>query len=82
MAKRTPSSKGNPLLVSFRKQLGMTSEEFAAEAGISAGYLRQLETGVHALGGDAALRIWERFGRQLQRKGVSLEDLLRGQDAA
>lgn len=76
-------SDGNTILRYLRVGLAITQRKMAAETGLSAVYLSQVETGEHDIGRDAALKILDVYRPQMATERITLEDLLRGsRDAA
>ena len=55
-----------------------TQREFAEEIDTHPTYVSQVETGTQQLGSEVALRIADRFPREMARLGLTVEDLLRG----
>ena len=70
-------SQNESVLRQFRKTLNLTQGDFADRAGISSGYLCQIEMRVHALGRDAGLSILDAYREEMSDFGITLEDLLR-----
>jgi transcriptional regulator with XRE-family HTH domain len=62
----------------LRKALELTQEEFARSIGRSGPYVCQVEGGRDFYGRVTVLRIAERYREDLNRLGITVEDLLRG----
>jgi transcriptional regulator with XRE-family HTH domain len=74
--------KGNRVVKRLRTELGFTQAEFGEEVDLAGVYVAQIETGVHGLGRDAALKILDRFRGEMMERRITLEDLLRGEGRA
>jgi len=69
----------NHCLRELRGALGLSRREMAAEVGLSAGFLGQVEGGFQRLGHKGGLAILERYRGPMMEIRLTLEDLIRGE---
>lgn len=62
----------------LRKTLDLNQREFAESINSHPTYISQMETGVQPMGSLTALRVAEMYRAQMNRLGITVEDLLRG----
>lgn len=62
----------------LRKTVGMNQGAFAEALSTHPTYISQIETGIQPMGSTVALRVAEVFRTEMNRLGITVEDLLRG----
>lgn len=77
MAKKK-APKANHPLQELREAIGLKRDEFATRIGRSRPLVALVETGRAELGRATVLRIFDTFRDDLNRLGITAEDLLRG----
>jgi transcriptional regulator with XRE-family HTH domain len=68
----------NAVLWEVRRDLGLLQREIAERAGITTGYVNQIERGTRRIGPAAAVKIWQAFRPAFDRLGFTIDDLLDG----
>lgn len=68
----------NAPLIRLREAVNLTQREFAETIGRSWSFVIQAESGRDTVGKETGLLIHERFGKDMDRCGVGLADILRG----
>lgn len=62
----------------LRRALGLSQTDFGRALGVSQGHVSSLERGSERLGGQTALRAADRWRLEMNRLGITVEDLIRG----
>lgn len=78
MTQKKAKKQRNAVLVEVREALGLSPSEFGEALGITRQQVWNAENGEWGLGSKRILRLVDLYRTELNRLGITAEDLLRG----